>query len=216
MMHDKQLDTADIEPVITSISIEATPTRAFEFFTGGMSRWWLPTQSASPSRPPIHQDDPVVKVVPAIEPWVGGRWYERGTDGSEYDWGRVLAWEPPIRLILAWQIDAQWHFDPTLLTEVEVRFDAQASGATKVNVGHRRLERYGAAATTVRDALASSNGWRTSQRRLRKVALKPCGGNSRQMVTIARTHGERLGVLTAASQGFAAIRFHPQTDLEWR
>ncbi|WP_200908740.1 SRPBCC family protein [Caballeronia mineralivorans] len=153
------MSTADIEPVIASINVQATPTRAFEFFTAGMSRWWLPTQTVSPSRPLIHQDDPVAKVVPAIELRVGGRWYERATDGSAFDWGRVLVWEPPKRLVLAWQIDAKWHFDPTLLTEIEVRFDAQASGATEVNIEHRGLERYGAAATAVRTALASSEGW---------------------------------------------------------
>ncbi len=94
-----------------------------------------------------------------IEPRIGGRWYELGTDGNECDWGRVLVWEPPTRLVLAWQIDAEWHFDPAFLTEVELRFDAQASGATEVTLEHRQLERYGDAATGLRVALASPGGW---------------------------------------------------------
>jgi uncharacterized protein YndB with AHSA1/START domain len=143
--------TAYVEPVRKTIRVQATPARAFEVFTAGMSRWWMSSHSISPTKTPI--------AAVVIEPRVGGRWYERGTDGSECDWGRVLAWEPPTRLVLAWQIDAQWRFDPALLTEVEVRFDAQASGATEVNLEHRRLERYGDAVAGVRAALASPGGW---------------------------------------------------------
>jgi uncharacterized protein YndB with AHSA1/START domain len=143
--------TAYVEPVRKTIRVQATLARAFEIFTAGMSRWWMPTHSISPTKTPI--------AAVVIEPRVGGRWYERGTDGSECDWGRVLVWEPPTRLVLAWQIDAQWNFDPALLTEVEVRFDAQASGATEVNLEHRQLERYGDAVAGVRAALASPGGW---------------------------------------------------------
>jgi uncharacterized protein YndB with AHSA1/START domain len=143
--------TAYVEPVRKTIRVQATPARAFEVFTAGMGRWWMPTHSISPTKTPI------AEVV--IEPRVGGRWYERGTDGSECDWGRVLLWEPPTRLVLAWQIDAQWKFDPTLLTEVEVRFDAQASGATEVKLEHRQLERLGDAAASVRARFASQGGW---------------------------------------------------------
>lgn len=142
---------AYVEPVRKAIRVQATPARAFEVFTAGMSRWWMPTHSISPTKTPI------AEVV--IEPRVGGRWYERGTDGSECDWGRVLLWDPPTRLVLAWQIDAQWKFDPTLLTEVEVRFDAQASGTTDVTLEHRQLERLGDAAAGVRAKFASPGGW---------------------------------------------------------
>jgi uncharacterized protein YndB with AHSA1/START domain len=142
---------AYVEPVRKTIRVQATPARAFEVFTAGMSRWWMPTHSISPTKTPI------AEVV--IEPRAGGRWYERGTDGSECEWGRVLTWEPPTRLVLAWQIDAQWRFDPMLLTEVEVRFDAQPSGTTEVTLEHRRLERLGDAATGVRARLASPGGW---------------------------------------------------------
>jgi uncharacterized protein YndB with AHSA1/START domain len=143
--------TAYVEPVRKTIQVEATPARAFEVFTNGMSRWWLPTHSISPTKTPI--------AAVVIEPRVGGRWYERGTDDSECDWGRVLVWTPPTRLVLAWQIDPQWNFDPALVTEVEIRFEAIAAGATRVTLEHRHLERYGDAAVGLRVALASPGGW---------------------------------------------------------
>ncbi len=76
-----------------------------------------------------------------IEPRAGGRWFERGEDGSECQWGRVLAWEPPHRLVLAWKLNAQWKFDETFVTEVELRFIAE-DGGTRVELEHRFLERY--------------------------------------------------------------------------
>jgi uncharacterized protein YndB with AHSA1/START domain len=64
----------------------------------------------------------VTAVDAVIEPCVGGRWYERSDDGSTCDWGRVLAWEPHSRLVLSWDITADWQYDPALQTEIEVRF----------------------------------------------------------------------------------------------
>ena len=93
-----------------------------------------------------------------MEPRVGGRWFERGEDGSECEWGRVLAWEPPARLVLAWQVDAQWRFDPDFITEVEVRFIPEGD-ATRVELEHRNIERFGAQAEATRSALDSPDGW---------------------------------------------------------
>jgi uncharacterized protein YndB with AHSA1/START domain len=78
-----------------------------------------------------------------MEPRVGGRWYERGDDGSTCDWGRVLAWEPNSRLVLSWDITADWQYDPALQTEIEVRFVAEGDSRTRVEFEHRRLDRYG-------------------------------------------------------------------------
>ena len=116
---------AYVEPVIRSVRVAVTPARAFEVFTTGIGRWWIPTHSILASKSP--------QASVTIEPRVGGRWYERGEDGSESDWGSVLAWEPPRRLVLGWQLDAQWDFDPALVTEVEVRFDAEPGGGTNVD-----------------------------------------------------------------------------------
>jgi hypothetical protein len=96
-----------------------------------------------------------------IEPCAGGRWFERGEDGSECDWGKVLAWEPPSdkgggRLLLAWQINADFKYDPSLLTEVEIRFTPADSG-TLVELEHRLIERMGERGVGMRDAF--TRGW---------------------------------------------------------
>jgi uncharacterized protein YndB with AHSA1/START domain len=137
-------------PVRKSIRVEAPPQRAFEIFTANMGRWWPRTHS-------INKFSPIADVV--VEPRSGGRWYERGEDGSECSWGEVLAWEPPSRLVLAWQISAQWQYDPNLLTEVEVRFVPEGASATRVELEHRHLERYGEAAEGVRGMFESPAGW---------------------------------------------------------
>ena len=136
-------------PVRKSIRVQVPPARAFEVFTAGMGRWWPGSHSINTS--------PLREVV--MEPRVGGRWFERGEDGSECTWGRVLAWEPPTRLLLAWQIDAAWRHDPSLVTEVEVRFLPDGPDATQVELEHRGIERLGAGAEAIRGALDSPAGW---------------------------------------------------------
>jgi uncharacterized protein YndB with AHSA1/START domain len=140
-----------VEPVRKTIRVDATPERAFDVFTAGMGRWWLPSHSTS------RTGSPIAAVV--MEPRAGGRWFERGADGTECDWGRVLVWSPPTRLVLAWQLSATWEFDPQLQTEVELRFEACGDGRTEVSLEHRGLERYGEASATVRAAVDSPNGW---------------------------------------------------------
>jgi uncharacterized protein YndB with AHSA1/START domain len=76
-----------------------------------------------------------------IEPRVGGRWIERGTDGSETVAGKVLVWEPPHRFIVSWDIDGSWKPDPLVGSEVEVRFVAQGPSETLVELEHRKFER---------------------------------------------------------------------------
>jgi uncharacterized protein YndB with AHSA1/START domain len=142
---------AYVEPVFKTIRVEAPPARAFEVFTAGMTRWWMKSHSINPTKSPQQQ------VV--IEPCVGGRWYERGEDGSECDWGRVLLWEPPRRIVLAWQINARWAFDPSLVTELDVQFEARPDGSTEVSLEHRNLERFGADAATLRESIGSEMGW---------------------------------------------------------
>jgi uncharacterized protein YndB with AHSA1/START domain len=135
-------------PINRSVQVKVPPARAFEIFTAGASRWWLKTHSISAMKSPIKD------VV--IEPRAGGRWFERGEDGSECDWGKVLAWEPPSRLLLAWQINADFKYDPTLMTEVEIRFTPAASG-TLVELEHRLIERMGERGVGMRDAF--DRGW---------------------------------------------------------
>jgi uncharacterized protein YndB with AHSA1/START domain len=147
---------------IEVVRVKAGVEAAFDVFTAGMSRWWASSHSINPSKSPLKEA--------IIEPRVGGRWYEKGEDGSECDWGRVLAWEPPTRLVLAWQINGQWRFDPNLLTEVEVTFAAEGASVTRVELEHRDIERFGEAAEAVRNAFDSPGGWSGLLERFAKLA----------------------------------------------
>ena len=97
----------------------------------------------------------------AIEPAEGGRCYERGPHGFSCDWGRVLAWEPPDRLVFTWQISPQRvpQPDPARSSEVEVRFAAEGASATRVELEHRHFERHGEGADGYRAAMTSEHGW---------------------------------------------------------
>ncbi|MDB5460632.1 MAG: ATPase [Caulobacteraceae bacterium] len=136
-------------PVRRQITVEATPDRAFTVFTRDFGRWWPKDKSICGGQ----------QKAAVLEPRQGGRWYEIAEDGAEQDWGEVLAWEPPSRLLLAWRIGADFQFDPDLLTEVEVRFIAVGDGATRVELEHRLLENWGERAEQAREAVDSIRGW---------------------------------------------------------
>jgi len=138
-----------IAPVLHSVEVKASRARAFELFTSRMGEWWPKGKTLAPTP---HADI-------LIEPRAGGRWYERDADGNEIQWGRVLAWEPPGRVLLGWQLNAQWRYDPDFLTEVELTFAPLADGGTRVTLEHRNLERYGAEAEDYAGKLRS--GWPT-------------------------------------------------------
>jgi uncharacterized protein YndB with AHSA1/START domain len=133
------------------VSVKAPPEIAWRVFTEKMGTWWpLAT----------HKIGKAKAVDAVIEPRVGGRWYERGDDGSTCDWGRVLAWEPPSRLVLSWEISADFQYDPNLKTEVEVRFITEGKDGTRVELEHRYLDRYGARRDQVRRIFDSDAGWK--------------------------------------------------------
>jgi len=136
-------------PVRRSIEVNAPQVLAFEVFTLGFGSWWPHTHTISKGK----------LKTGVIEPRIGGRWYGEDEDGTQTDWGHVLAFEPPQRLILAWQIDPEWRFNPQVLTEVEIRFTAIAEGLTLVELEHRHLERLGEKADVARAAYDSPNGW---------------------------------------------------------
>lgn len=92
-----------------------------------------------------------------VEPRIDGRWFERNADGHETQWGRVLAWEPPRRLLLGWQLDHNFCFDADLLMDVEIHFEELVGGGTRVSLEHRNLERLGAAAEAFAGKVRS--GW---------------------------------------------------------
>jgi uncharacterized protein YndB with AHSA1/START domain len=139
----------------TEIAVHRTITvplgqgRAFELFTARMGEFWPREHSIGQSA--------IADVV--VEPRAGGRWFERGVDGSECDWGRVDEFDPPGRVVLVWQISADWAFDPSLVTEVEVTFIEHTPGSTTLDLRHRHLERYGDRAEVMRALFASPEAW---------------------------------------------------------
>ena len=138
-----------ISPVRRQVIVPATPERAFEVFTADMTRWW-----------PAHHhigEAPIDEII--IEPREGGRWWTRHVDGSETSTGHVVAWEPPHRLVVTWQIGADWRYDPSLVTTVEVRFTEEAVGRTRVELEHRDLDRFGPEAERMRTTFEQPGAW---------------------------------------------------------
>jgi uncharacterized protein YndB with AHSA1/START domain len=132
------------------VSVKAPPAVAWRVFTEKMGTWW-PLAAYK-----IGKANAVDAV---IEPRVGGRWYERGDDGSTCDWGRVLSWEPPSRLVLSWDITADWQYDPALQTEIEVRFIPHGKNRTRLELEHRLLDRYGARRDEMRTIFDKTGDW---------------------------------------------------------
>jgi uncharacterized protein YndB with AHSA1/START domain len=97
----------------------------------------------------------------AVEPRAGGSVYDRGVDGSRCRWGRVLAYEPPSRLVFSWDINPQWQVetDPDRASEVEVRFIAEAPERTRVELEHRNLDRHGEGWEGMRAGVEAAGGW---------------------------------------------------------
>ena len=139
-------------PIRRSLRVKASQDKAFRTFVAGMGSWWMKSHSLLQS--------PQKDVL--IEPETGGRWYEVGEDGSEQTWGRVLDWEAPDRVVLAWQLNADWTYDPDFETTVEVRFTPDGDH-TIVDFEHRDLERFGEKAEAVRGDYDTGmdGGWRS-------------------------------------------------------
>ena len=138
-----------IAPVRYTATVPISAQRAFTLFTEGFNTWWIG-----------HHIGEAELAEAVIEPRVGGRWYERGVDGTECDWGKVLVYEPPGRLVMTWQLNSQFQYDPDLshASEVEVRF-TEADGQTIVDFEHRYIERLGAGAEDLARSVASGGGW---------------------------------------------------------
>jgi uncharacterized protein YndB with AHSA1/START domain len=125
--------TVTIAPVRKTILVEASQSQAFEVFTVGIGRWW-PASRGIGKEPRVGR---------AIEPRVGGRWFETAEDGTETTVGHILVWEPPQRFVVTWEVSAKWQPDPGNGSEVEVCFFAEGPNATRVELEHRKFERMG-------------------------------------------------------------------------
>ncbi len=133
------------------IVVEAPLERAFRVFTEDFDR----------VKPREHNMLSVEIAETVFEPRAGGRIFDRGVDGSEFPWARVLAYEPPNRVVFSWDISPQWQLepDPEKTSEVEVRFIAETPGRTRVELEHRNLDRHGEGWPGVRDAIGGEGGW---------------------------------------------------------
>ena len=118
-------------PVQKELLIKASPAHAFRVFTEQMDQWW----------PRSHHIGKAEMKKAVLETREGGRWYEIGVDGSECNWGKVLRWNPPHKLVLAWQINSEWQYDPQLITEVEVNFIEKEPKLTRLTLEHRDIEK---------------------------------------------------------------------------
>lgn len=143
-----------------SVVVNAPVAHVFAVFTEGHDSWW----------PRDHHIGDCKEFTAILEPRVGGRWFERGDDGSECDWGRVLAWDPPHRLVVSWDIGADWKPDPSLGTEVEITFIAEGVQRTRVELAHRKLERYGDKAERMRAMFESDGAWAATLATMAKAA----------------------------------------------
>jgi uncharacterized protein YndB with AHSA1/START domain len=137
--------------VRTSIVVEAPIERAFSVFTEDFGSF----------KPPEHNLLAVEIAETVFEPREGGHLYDRGMDGSECRWARVLAYEPPNRVVISWDISPHWQLETNLekTSEVEVRFVAEAPDRTRVELEHRNLERHGEGWQGLRDGVAGEDGW---------------------------------------------------------
>jgi uncharacterized protein YndB with AHSA1/START domain len=133
------------------IIVEAPIERAFTVFTEQFGAF----------KPPEHNllNAPVAETV--FEPRVGGHIYDRGTDGSECRWARVLVYEPPHRVVFSWDISPRWQLEsePANTSEVEVRFVSEGADRTRVELEHRNIDRHGPGWEAVSEGVDGSDGW---------------------------------------------------------
>lgn len=132
-----------------AVTVSASQERAFEVFTHDFNRWW----------PRTHKIGSAELAEAVLEQREGGRWYERDVDGSECDWGSVLVWDPPSRVVLAWQLSGEWAYDADVMTEVDVSFVPDGPDRTRVVLEHRGLDVYGDQMDDMRRSFDSPGGW---------------------------------------------------------
>jgi uncharacterized protein YndB with AHSA1/START domain len=134
-----------------SVVVDAPIERAFQVFTVDFGRF----------KPPEHNLLGVEIAETIFEPRVGGYLYDRGIDGSECRWARILAYDPPHRVVISWDISPYWQIeiDPGRTSEVDIRFIAESTGRTRVELEHRHLDRHGDGWEGVRDGVDGDQGW---------------------------------------------------------
>jgi uncharacterized protein YndB with AHSA1/START domain len=137
--------------VRASIVVEGPIERAFSVFTEGIGSWMPPEYNL--------MNEEIAERV--FEPREGGHVYDRGVNGGECHWARVLVYEPPHRVVISWDISPQWQIetDPDKTSELEVHFVAEAPDRTRVELEHRNLDRHGDGWEQIRDSVGGEGGW---------------------------------------------------------
>jgi uncharacterized protein YndB with AHSA1/START domain len=145
------MTTAQETSIRTEVVVNAGAERAFQLFT----------EKFDQIKPREHNMLGVDIEKSVFEPRAGGRVYDRGVDGSECQWGRVLAYEPPTRLVFTWDISPMWQIesDPSKSSEVEVRFIEDGPDKTRVELEHRHLDRHGDGWEGLREGVRGDQGW---------------------------------------------------------
>ena len=153
------MSTATDTAVTTAVVVDVPQDRAFHVFTDEIGTWWNPEHHL------LAEGAELKEMV--FEPRVGGRIYDVATDGSECQWSRVLAYDPPERVVFSWDINLQWEIETDLdrTSEVEVRFIAEAPDRTRVELEHRNLDRHGDGWEQMRAAVGSDGGWPSGMNR---------------------------------------------------
>jgi uncharacterized protein YndB with AHSA1/START domain len=145
------MNPSDVEPIRKSIVVNTGVERAFALFIDQFDA----------IKPREHNllSVPIAETV--FEPRVGGHIYDVGVDGSRCEWSHVLAYEPPSRVVISWDIGPTWQLeaDPAKTSEVEVRFIAESDNRTRVELEHRHLDRHGEGWQAVADGIAGDAGW---------------------------------------------------------
>jgi uncharacterized protein YndB with AHSA1/START domain len=142
---------AEQTSIQTEVVVEASLERAFRVFTEQFDK----------IKPREHNMLGVDIAESVFEPRAGGRVYDRGVDGSECQWARVLAYEPPGRIVFTWDISPHWQIETELsrASEVEVRFISETAARTRVVLEHRYLDRHGDGWEGLREAVRGDQGW---------------------------------------------------------
>jgi len=155
-------NTVEEAVVRKSVRVQVPIERAFSVFVEQMETWW----------PAEHHigANPFQSII--VEPRVGGRWYERDSEGNDCEWGRVRAWDPPRQVTLSWHLGPDWKFDPDLTksSDVAIRFTSEGPVATLVELEHSGIERHGEGHEQLRMALDSPNAWTRTLEEFAKAA----------------------------------------------
>jgi uncharacterized protein YndB with AHSA1/START domain len=167
MMHQGRSEAMSetmVEAVVRkSVRVPVSAGRAFSVFVEQMETWW----------PAEHHIGETPFEAIFVEPRVGGRWYERGANGKECNWGTVLAWDPPRLVTFSWHLGPNWRFDPDMAkaSEVAIRFTPEAGG-TLVELEHSYIDRHGEGWEQLKTMLEYPDAWERTLSEFAKRAQK--------------------------------------------